>query len=160
MWQLPQWHRPLEQPGQPQRASEAPMSDARKVATWLSDLGNLTAGAAPLADAKAKIGAMTAALSEEFDPSTFNHQSLLFVARRCKFFPTFGEACDALSEWREQNPRHLAIEDHSNDQLDPESRSWLAYYRKQEAAGFPRGQEHAQSLLERYAPGAARVLGI
>jgi hypothetical protein len=79
------------------------------VAVWLTDLGKLTAGHAPLADAKAKIATLAAALAAEFDASTFNRASLLHVGRRCKFFPTFGEACEALAEWRSQHPRHAAI---------------------------------------------------
>jgi hypothetical protein len=81
----------------------------REVAIWLTDLGKLTAGHAPLADAKAKIATLSAALAAEFDASTFNRASLLHVARRCKFFPTFGEACEALAEWRKEHPRHVAI---------------------------------------------------
>ena len=82
----------------------------RTVAVWLSDLGKLTAGAAPLSDAKAKIASMAAALAEEFPPSAFSRASLVFVARQCKFFPTFGEVCDALGPWWKQHrPTPLAI---------------------------------------------------
>jgi hypothetical protein len=81
----------------------------RLIANWLTDLGKLTAGSAPLPDAKGKIAAMTLALAEEFDASAFTRDSLTFVARRCKFFPTFGEATSALSEWRKEHPRQPAI---------------------------------------------------
>lgn len=84
----------------------------REVAVWLTDLGKLTAGHTPLGDAKAKIATMAAALAAEFDASAFCRDSLVHVARACKFFPTFGEACAALTEWRKQHPlphRHLAI---------------------------------------------------
>jgi hypothetical protein len=79
---------------------------------WLNDLADLTAGQQPLAEAKTKLAAMAPALAEEFDASAFNRGSLVYAARRCKFFPTFSEACDALSEWRKQHPpapRHTAI---------------------------------------------------
>jgi hypothetical protein len=84
----------------------------REVAGWLSDLGKLTAGSAPLPDAQAKIATMAAALAAEFDHSAFNRSSLVFVARHSKFFPSFSEACAALTEWRKQHPlppRHIPI---------------------------------------------------
>ncbi|HEY2619633.1 MAG TPA: hypothetical protein VGI78_19990 [Acetobacteraceae bacterium] len=87
-------------------------STERVAAGWLGDLGKLTAGAAPLADARAKIAALASALAEEFDASAFNRNSLIFVARQCKFFPSFGEAYQALTEWRQDHPlppRHTAI---------------------------------------------------
>jgi hypothetical protein len=71
---------------------------------WLNDLADLTAGSQPLSEAKTKLAAMTPALAEEFDASAFNRNSLLFVARRCKFFPSFSEAYEALTEWRHDHP--------------------------------------------------------
>lgn len=81
----------------------------REVAIWLTDLGKLTAGQAPLPDAKAKIATMAAALAAEFDARAFCRASLIHAARRCKFFPTFGEACEALSEWCRENPGQRQI---------------------------------------------------
>lgn len=81
------------------------------VSKWANDLADLTAGARPLAEVKTKLAALAPLLAEEFDPGAFCRASLVFVARQCKFFPTFGEACEALSEWRKQNPRHAAIPD-------------------------------------------------
>lgn len=81
----------------------------REVANWLSDLGKLTAGSAPLPDAKAKIATMAAALAAEFDARAFCRASLVHTARQCKFFPTFGEACEALSGWCRDNPAQPAL---------------------------------------------------
>ena len=132
--------------------------DAR---SWTRALGLLMASTMPAAEAKERLAVFGPMLEHEFDGRIFNRDSLAFVARKLKFFPTFHELCAALVEWRQTAPppRHSAIEDRTTDELGPESRSWLAYYRKQEAAGFPRGREHAHSLLRRYAPGAAVLVG-
>jgi hypothetical protein len=81
------------------------------VSKWLNDLADLTAGSQPLADAKTKLAALAPALAEEFDASAFNRNSLVAVARQCKFFPSFGEAFEALSGWRRDHPKqqHDAI---------------------------------------------------
>jgi hypothetical protein len=84
-----------------------PGSTARRnlhnVTGWLSDLANLSAATTPLADAKVKIASMAAALVEEYPPAAFTRQSLLAVARQCKFFPSYGELCAALTPWWNEN---------------------------------------------------------
>jgi hypothetical protein len=82
------------------------------VTSWLNDLANLTAGQAPLADSKAKVATMAAALNEEFPITAFTRQSLLVVARGCKFFPGYAEICAILSPWWLEHrppPSQLAI---------------------------------------------------
>jgi hypothetical protein len=79
------------------------------VSKWLNDLADLTAGHQPLADAKTKLAALAPALAEEFDASAFNRNSLVAVARQCKFFPTFSEAYEALSGWRRDHPQHIPL---------------------------------------------------
>jgi hypothetical protein len=71
----------------------------RLVTSWLSDLANLTAGTAPLADAKTKVAAIAGMLAEDFPAGAFTRQSLAVVARTCKFFPSYAELCDTLSPW-------------------------------------------------------------
>ena len=87
-------------------------SQVQAAGRWLNDLADLTAGSQSLSEAKTKLAAMTPALAEEFDARAFNRNSLMFVARRCKFFPSFGEAYEALAEWCREHPasqRHVAI---------------------------------------------------
>jgi hypothetical protein len=71
----------------------------RLVTSWLSDLANLTAGTAPLADAKTKITAIASMLAEDFPAGAFTRQSLNVVARACKFFPSYSELCTTLGAW-------------------------------------------------------------
>ena len=80
------------------------------VTSWLNDLNDLTAGQTPLADAKRKIAALAAALSEEYPAGAFTRQSLVVVAKAGTFFPSFGEICKTLSPWwMERRPPPLAI---------------------------------------------------
>ena len=82
----------------------------RLVTGWLTDLANVSAGQAPLADAKTKIAAMASLLAEEFPAGAFTRQSMMAVARACKFFPSYGELCAVLSPWwLERRPPLLAI---------------------------------------------------
>jgi hypothetical protein len=70
------------------------------VAGWLSDLAGLCAGAQiPMADAKARLAAYTSLLAEDFSPTMFCRESLAYVARQCKFFPSYGEVSGYLSQW-------------------------------------------------------------
>jgi hypothetical protein len=71
----------------------------RQVTGWLSDLANLTAGTAPLVDAKTKIAAIASMLAEDFPAGAFTRQSLNVVARACKFFPSYSELCSTLGPW-------------------------------------------------------------
>ena len=68
-------------------------------AEWLAALGALTATNMPIAEGRARVAAYRAALASEFDPGAFCAASLRAVARGCKFFPSFGEVCEALSAW-------------------------------------------------------------
>lgn len=80
------------------------------ITSWLNDLNDLTAGHAPLVDAKRKIAALAAALSEEYPAGAFTRQSLVVVAKASTFFPGFGEICKTLSPWwLERRPQPLAI---------------------------------------------------
>jgi hypothetical protein len=77
--------------------------DLHNVTGWLSDLANLSAGTTPLADAKIKIASLATALVEIYPPAAFTRQSLLAVAKNCKFFPSFAELCAALTPWWNDN---------------------------------------------------------
>jgi hypothetical protein len=83
----------------------------RIVTGWLTDLANLTAGTAPLADAKGKIYALSLALSEEFPyAATFTKVSLYHVSRAATFFPAHAVLSKLLGEWWDANrPREVPL---------------------------------------------------
>jgi len=78
---------------------------------WLVSLGALTAASLPVEDAKARVAAYLPLLLDEFPEAAFTKQSLAHVARSCKFFPTFGELCAALSDWWRTNRPAIAAAD-------------------------------------------------
>lgn len=69
------------------------------VRQWLQSLGVLVATAMTLAEAKERLATFAPLLNAEFDRRFFNERSLAFVAKRCKFFPTFSEICEHLHEF-------------------------------------------------------------
>jgi hypothetical protein len=79
------------------------MRDQLTVRDWLKALGTLCAGSLSTRDAQAKLAAYVPMLAHEFRPEAFTPASLTAVARACKFFPSFGELCDALKAWWEDN---------------------------------------------------------
>ncbi len=74
----------------------------REITDWLGRLGLLTAVNMPAAEARIKAQAYAPMLSREFHLSVFNADCLAFVARRCKWFPCYGELCDHLSAYRRE----------------------------------------------------------
>lgn len=72
----------------------------REITDWLGRLGLLTAVNMPAAEARIKAQAYAPMLDKEFAKAFFTEKSLAFVARRCKWFPSYGELCEALSAWR------------------------------------------------------------
>jgi len=88
------------------------------VSAWLNDLATLTAGNAPLADSKTKIAALASTLADEYPEAAFTKASLVHVARACKFLPSFGEICTALSAWwRENRPAIAAANPDTQERL-------------------------------------------
>lgn len=82
----------------------------RIVASWLADLGRLTAGNLSLPDAKAKLAAYADMLAERFPPTAFTRDSLEAVASANKFFPSYGEVVEPLAAWwKEHRPVPLGI---------------------------------------------------
>jgi hypothetical protein len=79
------------------------MREVMTVRDWLKGLGLLTAGNASAKDCQAKASAYGPMLAREFRPEAFTPASLAAVARACKFFPSFGEICNALAAWWEDN---------------------------------------------------------
>lgn len=142
-------------------------TDAR---SWLRSLGALVTTSMPLAEARERLDILAPVLASEFDGWVFCADSLAFVARRCKFFPTFAELCEHLSAWRKEHKPALqttALPD--NLGLDATDRSWLAFWQRREREGFapsrePDGRltrpdvtdwrEHTASLIRRMSPKA------
>jgi hypothetical protein len=78
----------------------------RKVSTnptlirqWLQSLGVLVATGMSVTDAKERLATFAPLLASEFDARFFCQRSLAFVAKQCKFFPTFSEICEHLHEF-------------------------------------------------------------
>lgn len=81
-----------------------------QVVAWLSDLANITAGNAPLADSKAKIGTLATMLAEKFPTEAFGRVSLDYVAQECRFFPAYADLIKHLGIWwRDHRPAQPAI---------------------------------------------------
>jgi hypothetical protein len=76
-----------------------------QVVAWLSDLANITAGNAPLADSKAKIGTLATMLAAKFPTEAFGRVSLDYVAQECRFFPAYADLIKHLGIWwRDHRP--------------------------------------------------------
>jgi hypothetical protein len=71
----------------------------RQVLDWLIALGQLVASNQPLAEVRERLMAYLPLLVERYDSRDFNQVSREFVARQCKFFPSYGELCEALDRW-------------------------------------------------------------
>ena len=74
-------------------------AETRRVAGWLNDLAVLTAGSAPLADAKARAATMAGVLADDYPTAAFCRPSLTHVASKCRFFPSYAELCEHLGGW-------------------------------------------------------------
>lgn len=71
----------------------------RQVRDWLVMLGRLVAGSMAADEVAVRLDAYTPELLERYDSRDFNQVSREFVARQCKFFPSYGELCEALDRW-------------------------------------------------------------
>ena len=69
---------------------------------WLQSLGTLCATTLSVQDAQDKLRAYAPMLQREFNAAFFTADSLAFVARQTKYFPSYGELCEALSAWRRE----------------------------------------------------------
>jgi hypothetical protein len=82
----------------------------RVVREWLVSLGVLAAVSISRQEAEMKLSAFVPMLMREFTDEAFTPDSLSYVARQCKYFPTYGELCGYLSDWWHDNrPRPVAI---------------------------------------------------
>ena len=79
----------------------------RQVLDWLSTLGRLVAANMPAEEASTRLRAYTPELLARYDSRDFNQVSREFVARHCKFFPSYGELCELLDKWPKPAERPL-----------------------------------------------------
>jgi len=105
----------------------------RQVWDWLTDLGKLVApGNASVREAA---GNYLPLLLGEFDSRDFNADSRTFVARHCKFWPSYGELCELLAKWPKPAPQGPAgVADPGN--LTGADLHWFRYFYKRQAEGF------------------------
>ncbi len=73
-------------------------ADDDTVRRWLGELGVLVAGAMGVDEARAKLGAFTSLIADDYPRAAFTRRTLATAARRFKFFPAFSELCDFLDE--------------------------------------------------------------
>lgn len=105
----------------------------RQVWDWLTDLGKLVApGNASVREAS---GQYLPLLIGEFDSRDFNADSRAFVARHCKFWPSYGELCELLSKWPKPvpPPPRGATEPGNLSGMDLH---WFRYFYKRQAENF------------------------
>lgn len=110
----------------------------RQVWDWLVDLGKLVApGNASVRQAAADYLPL---LLGEFDSRDFNADSRAFVARHCKFWPSYGELCELLAKWPRPAERPLpGATDPGN--LTGIDLHWFRYFYKRQAEGFRPARE-------------------
>lgn len=84
-------------------------TDQSIVSKWLKSLGVLVATGMSVTDAKERLSVFVPLLSREFDARFFNAATLTFVARKCKFFPTFSEICEHLSDCGSTEPQSVPM---------------------------------------------------
>lgn len=105
----------------------------RQVWDWLAELGKLVApGNAAVREAS---GNYLPLLMAEFDSRDFNSGSRTFVARHCKFWPSYGELCELLAKWPRpaERPLHGATDPGNLTGMDLH---WFRHFYKRQAEGF------------------------
>ena len=81
---------------------------------WLLAVFALSANNMTREEIEARLATYVPMLEHEFPPAAYSRDSLAFVARQCKFAPSFAEVCEHLGEWWRENrprPEQLAARD-------------------------------------------------
>jgi hypothetical protein len=105
----------------------------RQVWDWLADLGKLVApGNASVREAS---GHYLPLLIAEFDSRDFNADSRAFVARHCKFWPSYGELCELLAKWPKPVPTPRGGAADAGNLVGTDLH-WFRYFYKRQAEGF------------------------
>lgn len=74
-----------------------------QVRNWCISLGVLTATNMSRQEAELKLAGYVPFLANEFPAPVFCQASLSYVARRCPYFPSYGQLCDHLRDWWRDN---------------------------------------------------------
>lgn len=103
---------------------------------WLSALGSMTAGSMSKAEADAKMNAYIPFMAQWPD-WVFNPRSLEFVARECKFFPSYAEVSAHLATWlRENRSPQKAIGSDKPAGWNEIDEVWYRYWFRRKSQGF------------------------
>jgi hypothetical protein len=104
----------------------------RQVEDWLRLLGRLVASDMTPQEAGDRLRAYTPLLVERFSDRDFNAVSREWVARSCRFFPSYGELCELLDKWPRPSPKPEQVVDTASE-LDAADRAWVAFWHKRRA---------------------------
>lgn len=107
----------------------------RQVADWLLALAPLVAASMPAADARERVKAYVPNLVDRFDSRDFNGSSREFVARNCRFFPSYGELCQLLDKWPRPAAKPL-VATPVDVGLDATDRAWIEFWHRRRAEIF------------------------
>jgi hypothetical protein len=129
----------------------------RQVVDWLTILGRLVAANMPPDEASTRLRAYTPELLARYDSRDFTQVSREFVARHCKFFPSYGELCELLDKWPKPaaNPLPQAG---SGDSLDQMDRAWIARWNNRKAEAKGGDLSVLASLIRQQSPKAWAVI--
>ena len=108
----------------------------RQVTDWLQALAKITV-AQNVTDPTAlgeRIVEMVPLLVERYDSRDFTQTSREFVARECRWFPTYAELSALLDRW--PRPAERPLPARQADGLDVMDRAWLAFWHKRQAELF------------------------
>lgn len=120
-------------------------------------LGTTVASTMSIAEAQERISTYLPLLEAEFDQRFFCSDSLRYVARRTKFFPTFSEVCEHLHEWgtQKREASRILLANPDRDGLTEMDHEHLAsLQRRRHEKGFK--LDIALSRLRQLAPAAFR----
>ena len=79
------------------------MAHVDHVRDWLKHLGALIAPSMTEQEFDGRINLLAPELAAEFPTEAYNQESCRAVARECRFFPNYAEACTHLSAWWRQH---------------------------------------------------------
>ena len=71
---------------------------------WIITLGCLSSSVTSAEECGAKVEMYSQFLMMEFQPEDFCMKSLIYVAKKCRFFPSYGEICEHLHAWKDEYP--------------------------------------------------------
>lgn len=113
-------------------------TDHEHVRGWLKALGSLCAGRSTPEEADARVGLYVSMLANEYPQAAFTRPSLAAVGKVCKFWPSYGELCAALTAWwadnRPYTPAPVFVDHEQRRLAAPEPRGPLTDEQKARVA--------------------------